>query len=58
MCLRIVWWSRELTGWTGESGDYDLLSTLIVDTGTCHCSRTALGTYFSREIASPLRVGG
>lgn len=55
MCLRIVW-SWELMGWTGESGGYELLSALLVETDTCHCSLTATGIYFAR--ASPLKVGG
>lgn len=57
VCLRIVW-SCELLGWAGESAGNELLSTLPVETGTCHSSLTAVGTYFSIEIASPLRVGG
>lgn len=57
VCLRIVW-SCELVRWAGECAGNELLSTLPVETGTCHSSLTAMGTYFSKEIASPLRVGG
>lgn len=54
MCLRILW-SWELVGWARESGGNELPFALLVETGTC---LTATGANFSREIASPLRVGG
>lgn len=44
-------------GVEGESRGYEPLSNLLLEIGTCHCSLTAMGTYFSREIASSLRVG-
>lgn len=67
VCERMRGWRRRcvfedrvelgVEGVEGESRGYEVLSTLLEETGTCHCSLTAMGTYFSREIVSSLRVG-
>lgn len=67
VCERMRGWRRRCVsedhvelgvgGVKGESRSYELLSTLLVEIVTCHCSLTATGTNFSREIASSLRVG-